>query len=890
MHKLFRWEKDSKIYWYMAGVTSILICMSVLGYASAHAIDGAQWEDVYDGTVSSAYYSSAPRQSWHFANCSEEQATLETYGRTIATTLCVVHGMNVSLASYSSGGDVVQYALKKSEDTTYHLLTNVYAPAQPALLSDDTLLTVSLAGPNNMQMAVLNNIGSKLQDQATFVGPGYNKIYTIDMSQGAPVQDMNGGNIYARHIAASQNNKYAAVEVYGAGVAIVDLVTHKARLLSNDKTPDYSSYGGNIRLAVSNDGKKVFVVGDKVDVDKMYIIDDFCGSTSFQNVSKIDKPCDWIDLKDRIKGSLEGRTPYYIEFNQDSREANVYAWSLGDANSTKITVKPDPNSMRLEYLALGDSYSSGEGDTEKDSHGDKYYRLFTDREENRAQGTPQNKCHISTRSYPYILAKGMDLGLDSPKQWDTIACNGATAWDVKGQGSDEYLGRGNSLAGFDAATLKTQALNEMIPGRQKQIEFVKKYKPRTITLTMGGNDVGFGEKIRACAIPSVSESTCQIATETGRSGLGMQLRNQYDNLTTLYNELRAVSAGRTKIYVLGYPQFMNGDESAACGANIVALDKVERKMIHESVSYLNDIIKQSTKAAGVKYIDIENSLSGGRLCDDGQKYVTGFSAGDWQESFHPNAKGHFRMAMSTWDNTDTESLLSYDACPGTAENSCPDTSATKEKIQTPAYFNGIPQQPDTHYQQMTASEQRKTSVMDIIMAPTTFLKNSIVNIVIHSDPIELGNFQVSDDGSLNVGAALPASLSAGYHTLIVTGYTPDNQPIQYEQIILVKGADLNDIDEDGVADTRQKCGAFMNVLDIDSDQDGIDDACDPEITQSSEPSSSPSPTPSPTPSTTPTPQPSGQNPIIVVITQIVNVIIAVIGVIVRTIMSFRFGW
>lgn len=887
MHKFFRWEKDSKIYWYMAGVASVLICLSVLGYVSAHAIDSAQWEDVYDGTVSSAYYSSAPRQSWHFANCSEEQATLETYGRTIATTLCVVHGMNISLASYSSGGDAVQYALKKPEDTAYHLLTNVYAPAQPVLLSDDTLLTVSLAGPNNMQMVVLNNVGSKVQDQATFVGPGYNKIYTVDVSQGTPVQDMSGGNIYVRHIAASQNNKYASVEVYGAGVAIVDLVTHKARLLSNDKVSDYSSYGGSIRLAASNDGKKVFVVGDKVDVDKMYIIDDFCGSASFQSISKIDRPCDWIDLKDRMKASLEGRTPYYIEFNQDSREANVYAWSLGDVNSTKVTVRPDPNSMRLEYLALGDSYSSGEGDTEKDSHGDKYYRLFTDREESRAQGIPQNKCHISTRSYPYVLAKGMDLGLDSPKQWDTIACNGATAWDVKDQGSDEYLGRGNSLAGFDATALKTQALNEMIPGRQKQVEFVKKYKPRTITLTMGGNDVGFGDRIRSCATPFTTTPTCSIATEEGRPGLGIQIRNQYDNLKSLYNELRMVSADRAKIYVLGYPQFMNGDEPASCGANIGALNNTERQVISQSVSYINSVVRQATKAAGVKYIDTENSLSGGRLCDGGQKYVTGVSVGDLQESFHPNAKGHFRIAMSVWDSTDTESLLSYDTCPGTAENSCPDANATKEKIQTPAYFSGTSQQPDTHYQQMTASEQRKTSIMDIIIAPTTFLKNSIVNIVMHSDPIELGSFQAGDDGSLNVDAILPELLPAGYHTLIATGYSPDNRPIRYEQVVLVTGADPNDADENGVADTQQKCGAFMSASGVDSDLDGIDDACDPEVTAES-PGSSPSPTPSPTSSVTPTPQPSGQNPVAVVIIQIVNVIVAVVKMIVRAIMSLRF--
>ena len=73
-------------------------------------------------------------------------------------------------------------------------------------------------------------------------------------------------------------------------------------------------------------------------------------------------------------------------------------------------MKVPGNPTKLDYLALGDSYSSGEGDTEKNSATrQKYYRQLTDVNEDKKQGIPGEKCHSSTRSYPYKLAQYMEL-------------------------------------------------------------------------------------------------------------------------------------------------------------------------------------------------------------------------------------------------------------------------------------------------------------------------------------------------------------------------------------------------------------------------------------------------------------------------------------------------
>ena len=492
----------------------------------------------------------------------------------------------------------------------------------------------------------------------------------------------------------------------------------------------------------------------------------------------------------------------------------------------------------LDYLALGDSYSSGEGDTEKNEYGDKYYRPYTNNEENKNAGIPREKCHISTRSYPYKLAEAMDLAKDDPKQWDTIACSGATAWDVKKQASLNYAGQNKGaskvwswdayderLKGYDVSSLKVQALNEFIPGRQKQIEFVKKYKPKAVTLTIGGNDVDFGGKMSKCVInPNTS---CEISTEDGRKKLGKELQDQFKNLTFLYKELRAASSS-TRIFIVGYPQIVNGTPDASCPTNIGGLDAKERRVIEEGYAYMNDVIEAAAKHIGVKYIDVEDSFSGHKLCDGSRDtYATGVAfSGDSerQESFHPNAKGNQAIADMVQERLRVGSvqytLLDY-----------PYEQQADPAISTPAltpYLSGSSDQKKVVTKKIAPSAAQKNSPIQIFMDVLSLGPTSLVNLFLHSDPIELGEYTVSEDGSLDATITIPENVPAGYHTLVLEGVTYSGEPVQYEQVIFVHGSNLNDIDEDGIDDSVDPC-LFITPTSFDEDRDGIDDACDPEI-------------------------------------------------------------
>ena len=484
-------------------------------------------------------------------------------------------------------------------------------------------------------------------------------------------------------------------------------------------------------------------------------------------------------------------------------------------------MKVPGNPAKLDYLALGDSYSSGEGDTEKNNAtGQKYYRQLTDVNEDKKQGIPGEKCHISTRSYPYKLAQYMELKQTGTKQWDTVACGGATIYDLNGSNSGGYDGQNDRLRDYaDKNTLQKMALNEMIPGRVKQIEFVKKYQPKVITLTAGGNDVDFGGKIRSCVDPRERWDTCDWAKKD-MDTLGSQIKGQFDRLVELYKELKAASPG-AKIYAIGYPQFITDSEPAACGLNAGAIDLDERRMIVRATQYMNEVIEAAARKAGVKYVDISQALNGGKMCEKYQIYMTGIVGFGEQESYHPNKFGHTMIFVEIAKQLNHESLLTYSKYP----------SAGDEAVNAPSsiYFDkGAPSSVNTTM--LANSKPSKGSKQKVALAKNSLQPGSSARVEIRSKPVDLGSYTVLNDGSMKETITIPDNIPAGYHTLFIYGKSASGEDIKITQTLIVTGKDKEDLDDDGVKDANQPCGAFLKTSGKDEDLDGIDDICDPEIT------------------------------------------------------------
>ena len=88
--------------------------------------------------------------------------------------------------------------------------------------------------------------------------------------------------------------------------------------------------------------------------------------------------CYFTDLSEAISSRLGDDVFYNPEFVNADTEFIVNSWKSEEGKSRKLTFTPDSDNYRLEYLAMGDSYSSGEGDIGRDQYGRKYYLPGTD--------------------------------------------------------------------------------------------------------------------------------------------------------------------------------------------------------------------------------------------------------------------------------------------------------------------------------------------------------------------------------------------------------------------------------------------------------------------------------------------------------------------------------
>jgi lysophospholipase L1-like esterase len=232
-------------------------------------------------------------------------------------------------------------------------------------------------------------------------------------------------------------------------------------------------------------------------------------------------------------------------------------------------------------------------------------------------------CHVSDRSYPFLLAS--DMGVSRGADMQSIACSGAVRHDVLSVGSttltnSDYMGQDEPRFGSEgsgsaprlrglpgAQQLKDQALSDFIPGRVQQVEMVRQYQPKVATIGISGNDMGFGPILSECITNLPLSEDCSYAKPDGLARLGKLINENYTDQLNFYNELKKASPG-TDFYAVGYPQFIR-DDTAYCAEVAGSLTQNERSMIRHSVSALNETIRNAAATAGIKYIDIENVIT-----------------------------------------------------------------------------------------------------------------------------------------------------------------------------------------------------------------------------------------------------------------------------------------
>lgn len=704
--------------------------------------------------------------------------------------------------------------------------------------------------PHGINLSLYRDIRSNGTFEDSRVENGYKGIIYKFNQLKAPLRDSANQPLNIHEFAFSENGQWMIIEAGGIGLVRMNLSTEEMTLFSNETFSRGDGFFRSVHLAISNDGSSAIKSGINVGETYLYDISACQSTNSFSIHSRPTSGCQKRDLSAFLLNNARKQPAdniaflHSMRFSPDDRSINGLVLAgpeFGAKPARKITLSldPIPDVPPLSYVGMGDSFASGEGDMDN-----AFYETGTDE-----KGV--NMCHLSKRSYPYLISDMLQI-----PDFHNIACSGAKSLDI-----DKTIQHPGSR--------KNTALGSWIPGLSSQLGYIQNNSPPSfITISVGGNDLEFLSILRSCLMPG----TCDYAQdENTRTKFAKNIAGQYTRLKGLYESMIGHTKRETKIYVIGYPQFVEKDGDL-CGIN-VPLDEQERLFVDKSIEYANYVIGAAAKSAGVHYVNVEDSLRFKNLCSgapDKQMTVNGITSGDdhatpWylnvignaivpmtgsqsyminpglsfgNESFHPNQNGHKLLKQAILSETGGNPAT-FAVCANTAEKICPDSSI---KIPTPdeGYFGTDAKTYVSCLNDSSCGQVTQIKSADFVeessggqRAANIFLEglksNSAAKVEIHSVPTFIGTYMVNSEGILETPITIPDSIESGYHEVHVIGQNLAGEPIDYYQPIYLTGPG-GDINANDIPDEQESCG-FIGDSGVDYDEDGIDDACDGKVSE-----------------------------------------------------------
>jgi lysophospholipase L1-like esterase len=222
----------------------------------------------------------------------------------------------------------------------------------------------------------------------------------------------------------------------------------------------------------------------------------------------------------------------------------------------------------VHYVALGDSYASGVG-------AGSYI-------------SSSGSCDRSTKAYPALWN-----GTNTPASYNSVACSGATTTSVIS----------SQLSALSTATT-------------------------LVSITIGGNDVGFSSVMETCVLNSTN--TCVSAIHTAESKIAGQLPGELDSV------LQAVGshASSARVVVLGYPELYDLSKSSTC----IGLSTTDRTDLNQAADQLDNQIQAAAGRHGDVFGDVRSAFAGHEICDSAS-WLHSVDILDISESYHPTAAG-----------------------------------------------------------------------------------------------------------------------------------------------------------------------------------------------------------------------------------------------------------
>jgi len=249
------------------------------------------------------------------------------------------------------------------------------------------------------------------------------------------------------------------------------------------------------------------------------------------------------------------------------RLAGLVAAALAATVPIIATAAPAHAAAPVDYVALGDSYSSGVGAPPYLSGG----------------------CSRSNNSYAAQWA-----ATHGAATFAFPACGGATTDDV----------------------LSTQVASVTA-------------NTDLVTITIGGNDVGFADTMVNCTIGS--DSACVNSVNQGIAATNTTLPAKLD---ATYAAIRS-RAPAARVVVLGYPRLIS--PTGSCG--LFNLSTAKRTALNNGADILSGVIGARAAAAGFTYLDARGPFATHGACGS-SPWINRFNLLAIGDSYHPNAAGY----------------------------------------------------------------------------------------------------------------------------------------------------------------------------------------------------------------------------------------------------------
>ncbi|HEX7368637.1 MAG TPA: SGNH/GDSL hydrolase family protein [Candidatus Saccharimonadales bacterium] len=620
-------------------------------------------------------------------------------------------------------------------------------------------------------------------------------------------------------ISYSSDGSWMVVEDMHYGMLRVNLATFQTLLFAPALNIDGSDYRTHTAAtAISDDGRYAIVASNEQRYFEVFDLSTCVPSTKHPAY----QDCQSRDLWPYISTHTSGfKGIYSARFTNDDNinfDASYDFTSSTDFKAARFTVTaPGQQSRGLDYLAMGDSYISGQGAF--------VYRDGTD--------TADNPCHVSDLAYPFIIG----AELPQMNSYESVACSGAKTKDITGNGVANYNSnpeQGAQSKGMSGTSYDDDIYSNFLPGYRTQINFVKKYQPRIVTLSVGGDDIGFANIVKNCVTPAHTNpgDTC-YDSYAERLSLAETVAGIYKDLQDTYKAILDDDPG-VQLYVVGYPQVaVEGN----CALN-VHLNSQEIAFSQQLINYLDWTIQQAADSEGVRYVDVQNALIGHRLCEtkSSDVAVNGFTVGNdsgalgvnfiGAESYHPNQLGYRLLAQAILQQTSNLSA----PMPQPVSVAAPSVHDPLAQVLLGGY------QPDgtavdvATYNDSFVPDFIRTDAgnpLDLSGFVTGLEPDTLYSVMIHSSPINLGSFTTDSEGNLRAQLTVPPGVSPGFHTIHIYGPNVAGQQVDIYKVVYV-AANVDDYNGDGVPNSADQC-LVVPLSGQDVDRDGIDDACDPVI-------------------------------------------------------------